>query len=164
MEVPIPNDPRHQRFADNWLLGMKTCDAYMKAGFECTNKASASASAGRLLRTKAVREYIKAMQKQTVTSTTLTLIEIREFCARVVRTPITKLDVDSDENGDLIKSYSKNESELASSLRLEKHDPFRAIEIDLKISGDDPHANALEALAKEIGKLGRMNPLPDGKL
>lgn len=163
MNIPLPKDPRHQRFADNLLQGMNNTEAYIAAGFKVSPRV-AQANAPRLKKTKPVKDYLQAVRQASATSTVLSVIEKREFFARIVRTPITKLSLDSDKNSDLIKSYSTNETEGSSSLRLEKLDPLKAIELDNKLSGDDPEANSLRDLAEAIAKLAPTSGLPTGKM
>ena len=161
--IPLPKDPRHQRFADNLIAGMSASEAYVAAGFKAS-KATKGSAAGRLKKSRAVRDYMDAIRQASAVSTVLSVIEKREFFARIVRTPITKLDPDNEENGDLIKSFAKNESEMGSSIRLEKLDPLKAIELDNKLSGDDPETNSLRDLADAIGRLAPLSGLPTGKM
>jgi phage terminase small subunit len=162
---PLPKEPRHQRFADLVLIGRPLVEAYLEAGFRCTRR-TANANAQKLRKRPDVAAYLKAVQAQAATDATLSLNEIMTFCARTVRTPITKLDPRNpeDTNGDLIKSYSINDGEAASCVRVEKHDPFRAIETHLKLSGQDSESNAVAELAKAIAALGPYDPLLDDKM
>ena len=159
----IPKDPRHQRFADRHLAGDSVVDAYLAAGYKC-GRASAMHSGTRLHKSKAVQAYIRAVQAASATATTLTVQEKREFLARIVRTPITSLDHEEEENADLIKKYTVNESEKSSNRSLEKLDPLKAIEIDNKLSGDDSESNAITELAQAIASLGGPSPLPQDKM
>lgn len=161
--LPIPLNPRHQRFADAVCAGETLTAAYLKAGFKCS-RATAQANAKKLRRRHDVVRYIRAMQSQMAEATLLSIREILEFCARIVRTPITKLDPNNEQNADLIKSYSVNETEMGRSIRLEKHDPFKAIEIHLKLTNEDPETNALKDLAAAIGALGAKSPIPPDKM
>jgi hypothetical protein len=161
--IPLPKDPRHQRFADNLLAGMGTGEAYIAAGFR-VKKQVANPAAARLKKSRPVKDYMDAIRQASAVSTVLSVIEKREFFARIVRTPITKLSPDEDKNADLIKSFARNESEMGSSLRLEKLDPLKAIELDNKLSGDDPEANSLRDLADAIGRLAPASGLPTGKM
>lgn len=165
-DLPWPKDPRKQRFADLLLRGGKTItEAYLESGFACSNRAAAGAAGTRLRKHPEVIAYMNAVQASAADESVLTILEKRKFLARVVRTPITKLDLESDEDADLIKSYSQTTGEMSSSLRLEKLDPLKAIEIDNKLCGDDPEANAVRELAAAVAALGQQSsPLPTGKL
>jgi hypothetical protein len=136
--IPLPKEPRHQRFADLVLAGRPLVDAYLEAGFKCT-RPTANANAKKLRKKPDVAAYIHAIQEKAADASTLSLEEILRFCARVVRTPITKLDPRNEEgpDNDLIKSYTLTEGEMSSSFRLEKHDPFTAIQTHLKMVGID---------------------------
>lgn len=159
--IPLPKDPRHQRFADMLLSGKSLVDAYLAAGFRCS-KAAAKPNASKLRKRADVAAYITAIQQRAAGEAIMNLEEILEFCARVKRTPINKLDPGntSDPNGDLIKSYTINETETGRSIRIEKHDPFKAIDTHIKLSGQDPEANALNSIAEALGALGTQGALP----
>lgn len=165
MQLPpnnLPKDPRHQRFADHVLAGCSLTEAYVKAGYK-VSRSSAQSAGRRLVKQPDVAAYIRSVQESAKTASILSVHEILQFCARVVRTPITALDPDSDQHADLIKSYRRSESELGTNTSLEKHDPFKAIEIHIKLSGDDPEANALKEIAAAIGHLGGQ-VLPDDRM
>jgi len=159
----LPAEPRHQRYADLRLRGLSTFDAYIGAGYKAKRQ-SAQHAAKRLEKRKDIRDYMQAIKEQAADATCLSVLEIRQFCARIVRTPITKLDVEKEADSDLIKSYSKTETELSNSIRLEKLDPLKAIEIDMKLSGDDPETNAQSQLAAAIASLAPASALPEGKM
>jgi phage terminase small subunit len=162
--IPLPKEPRHQRFADLVLRGRPLVDAYLESGFKCS-RATANANAKKLRKRPDVEAYIRAIQTTVADDTTLSVQEILQYCARVVRIPITKLDPRDPEgkNSDLIKSFTINDTETGSSFRLEKHDPFKAIDTHLKLSGHDPESNALNELAHVLANLTN-TPLPDDKM
>jgi hypothetical protein len=70
----------------------------------------------------------------TTTPNAAEVLEMRQFLARVMRTSIMEIKVTgdpaTDENTDLLASYSKTETMLS----VEKLDALEAIEIDLKLS------------------------------
>jgi phage terminase small subunit len=162
--IPLPKEPRHQRFADLVLRGRPLVDAYQEAGFKCS-RATANANAKKLRKRSDVEAYIHAIQTTAADDTALSVQEILQYCARVVRTPITKLDPrDPDEkNADLIKSFTINDTETGSSFRLEKHDPFKAIDTHLKLTGFDPEANVMNELANVLANL-KHTPLPEDRM
>lgn len=154
MNEPVPpKDPRHKKMADLFLARGNQTDAYLDAGFNCTNRNSAGAAAARAFARVDVQAYIRAVQKLSTDATVLTIIEKRQFLARVVRTPITALDPKKEENADLIKSYTVETNSLSTKTRLEKHDPIKAINLDNQLSGDDSAANATNHLADAIASL-----------
>lgn len=160
----LPKDPRHQRFADLILAGTHDATAaYIAAGFKVSQK-TARANACRLLKKPAVVAYMDAIRQAAAGESILTVREILEFCARVVRTGIGDLDPASESStGDLIKTHSSNEGEMGSSFKIEKHCPFKAIDTHLKLSGHNPEADAIKELSAAIGALGG-SVLPTGKL
>jgi hypothetical protein len=95
----------------------------------------------------------------------LTVQGIRRFLARIVRTPLPVLAPDNreDKNGDLIRSYTLNETEAHTSRRIEKHCPLKAIGLDMKLSGADPEVSALQSLAEAITALGE-GPIPSDSM
>jgi len=164
--VPLPKEPRHQRFADLVLIGKPLVDAYLEAGFKCS-RATANANAKKLRKRADVEAYIRAIQSKAADDSTLSVNEILRYCARVVRTPITKLDPRNpeDENGDLIKSYSINETETGSSFRIEKQDPFKAIDTHLTLSGHNPEADAMAGLVSALTLLSsKSTTLPTDRM
>jgi len=151
--------PRYQRFADRLLSGDNYVDAYLAAGFKCKRE-NVGKSAWRLKQNPQIAAYLEAAQKRAADEACLTLREIRHFLARIVRTPITKLDPTDKANADLIKTYSLTERGTSSSRRLEKLDPLKAIEMDLKLSGNDPGTNTIKQLAEALAALGSHDPIP----
>jgi phage terminase small subunit len=162
-DIPLPAEPRHQRYADLRLRGLTRKDAYLQAGFRCS-PSSANSAGSRLDRRPDIQAYLQAVKAAATGTTILDLLEIRRFLARTVRVPITKLAIHQDQDADLIKSYSTQESEDRSSFRIEKHDPLKAIEIDLKLSGNDPDTNALKQFSEALLTLGGHNPIPNDTL
>lgn len=163
--IPLPKEPRHQRFADLVLSGKPLVDAYLEAGFKCS-RATANANAKKLRKRPDVATYIHAIQSKAADESTLSVNEIMRFCARVVRTPITKLDPrkPDDPNSDLIKTYTINDGETSSSIRVEKMDPFKAIDTHLKLSGDDAEENYYKEFARAMANLPNSGALPDDKM
>lgn len=164
LTVPLPKDPRHQRFADlHALQGLCLADAYIAAGYKVGRAAARSAGA-RLMKRPDVTAYLAAIRGQAAGDTILSVNEILRFCARVVRTGIGDLDPsEGSPTADLIKNHSETESETGGSRRIEKLCPFKAIDTHLKLTGEDPHQNALKDIAAAIGSLGG-HPLPTDRL
>ena len=163
---PLPKNPRHQRFADLILREVPRADAYVQAGFKVTNRVAAQAAATRLLGKPYVASYIAAMrlviQEDSATAAVLSVIEKRQFLARIVRTPLLSIDPHTpDKDGDLIKTYQKTDTETSSSERIEKLDPLKAIEIDNKLSCDDGERDGIAALTAALASLAVRSPLPD---
>jgi phage terminase small subunit len=160
--IPLPKEPRHQRFADLVLSGKTLVDAYLDAGFKCS-RATANANAKKLKKRQDVAAYIRAVQSRAADDSTLSVQEILHYCARVVRTPITKLDPRNkeDPNSDLIKTYTINDGEASSSVRVEKHDPFKAIDTHLKLTGNDAESNYMNSLAYALANMKNTDPVED---
>ena len=163
MSFPIPRHPRHRKFADCLLKGMGVGEAYMAAGYRCAVR-HASHAGCRVRDRPDVTAYLKAVQAEAARDACLTLSEIRRFLARIVRTPITALDPGDPVNADLIKTCTTTGTGERMSLRLEKLDPLKAIEMDLKLAGQDPETDAVRQIAEAIASLGGMKALPEEKL
>lgn len=163
---------QQQRFADAILAGKTATEAYKEAGYKARNRNAASAAACRLSNTPSVAQYIADCRAKATTSTVLTLQEKREFFARVVRTPLRSIDPNDPEHkdGDLIKKYKYTsrtgggeDGATTEVEEFEKLDPLKAIELDNKLSGDDPDAGAMGALAAALAGLSN-KAVPEDKL
>jgi hypothetical protein len=164
VDLPIPKDVKHQRFAAFVANGHSLVDSYLAAGYKCKRE-SALQNAKRLRKTNEVDAYIRAVQKEAADADVMDVREKRVFLARIVRTPITSLDPDKEEDADLIKSYSETTGEMSSSKRLEKLDPLKAIELDNKLAGvGDPEADAVQSLAEAIASLAPTSPIPTDRM
>lgn len=171
--IPLPKDPRHQRFADHRLRGDNLRDSYKAAGYKLDARSSSNAK--RLEARDDVKAYMLAIRLATAGDSVLSVKEKREFFARIVRTPLTKINPeDSDDpNADLVKKVkrktrdegTKDDPETWLYEEYEKYDSLRAIAEDNKLSGDDPEANAMAALATAIANLGTAGgTLPNDKM
>lgn len=148
-----PKNPQHLKFADFVLNGDKPAKAYQKAGFQAKTAASRATNAGRLLKNADISAYIHAMQQASTTAKVLTLQQKREFLARVVLTPLLKIDPHGAD-GDLIMKYRNTVTEDGGVVEIVKVDPLKAIEMDNKLSGDDPESAAMGGLADALASLG----------
>lgn len=164
-QPPLPRQVRAQRFADLILSGASQAEAYRAVGFQAKSQAAIATNAHKLANRSDVAAYMEWHRQASATETSLTLKEKRDFLARVVRTGIGDLDHSpQSKTGDLIAAVVINESEMGSSIRITRLDPLKAIEIDNKLSGDDPEAEALADLVSAIKNIANPGPLPTGKL
>lgn len=165
-EIPLPKDPRHQRFADLILAGMAQHEAATKAGFT-SRRESAYVTGKRLAKRQDVQAYLRAVQAEAAKGAVLSATEKREFLARIVRTPLMSIDPDAHDlkDGDLIKKFKRATTETGETWEIEKLDPLKAIAEDNRLSGDDPEANSLAEIAEAIARIGAANAgLPTGKM
>lgn len=160
-DLPLPADPRHQRFADLRLRGMSLRDAYAAAGFKIDAKSSGNAK--RLERRLDIQTYLHAVRTAAAGDSVMTVEEKRKFLARIVRVPLIKIDPTDpeDPNADLIKKTKRrvvegNEQDPEAWIHdeLEKYDALRAIDEDNKLAGDDPASKAITDLAAALSSLG----------
>lgn len=173
--IPLPKDPRHQRFADRILAGDSLVDAYLHAGFKC-NRESAYTAAKRLSKRADIRAYTQWIQTQAATDCVLSVAEKRKFFARIVRTPLTSINPDAKDGKDhdlikkLVRKFNVQEDASGASYETctetyEKLDPLKAIDLDNKLSGDDPEANAIKDLALSLASLGAASgTLPEDRM
>ncbi len=168
--LPLPKDPRHQRFADLRLRGESLREAYRGAGYKLDDRSSSNAK--RLENRLDVQAYMHAVRAAAAGDTVMSVQEKREFLARIVRVPLIKIDPTNpdDPNADLIKKTKRrvvegNEQDPKAWIHdeLEKYDALRAIDEDNKLAGDDPASKAITDLAAALSSLGGP-PLPQDRM
>ncbi len=161
-KLPLPKDPRHQRFADLRLAGMSLIDAYTAAGFSTRDRRSSS-NAKKIEKRADVAAYMDAVRQSAAGDSVLTVEEKRRFLARIVRVPLIRIDPSdpADPNADLIKKAKRkvtegNEQEPEAWIydEVEKYDALRAIDEDNKLAGEDPASKAISELASALSSLG----------
>lgn len=152
-EIPVPKDPRHLAFADFILAGEKPSKAYRDAGFNAKSAATCATNSGRLLKNADIKAYLHAMRQQGAKAKVLTLQAKREFLFRIVTTPLMGIDPRGPD-GDLILKYKNTISDNGGSEEITKYDALKAIDLDNRLSGDDPESNAIGSLAEALAGLG----------
>ena len=151
--IPLPNDPRHQRFADLVLSGETPPEAYRKAGFSATSTQSRAAASCRLLKNVKIATYMAAVRGKAAQGAVLTLQQKREFLCRIVTTPLMSIDP-KGKDGDLIRKYKSVQTETGGSEEIEKLDPLKAIDLDNKLTGEDAESGAMNSLSAALAALG----------
>lgn len=158
MSDPLPTiqDPRHHRFADFVLNGDTPSNAYRKAGYSAKSAQSLATCAKRLLKNVEVATYMAAVRQRAAQGMVLSLQTKREFLCRIVNTPLRSIDPNDPnfKDGDLILKYKRVVTESGETEEIVKLDPLKAIDLDNKLSGDDPESNALGSLASALAGLG----------
>ena len=155
-KIPLPKDPRHQRFADLVMQGERPAEAYRMAGFKAKTANSRNALACRMLKNVNVSAYMGAVRTAAAGEAVLSVAEKRRFFARIVRVALARIDPSDpdDPNADLVESYRRSDSETGSTVAFKKLNPLAAIEADNKLSGDgQPDAEALHDLAGALASL-----------
>jgi phage terminase small subunit len=170
-EIPLPKEPRHQRFADLRLAGKSLIEAFQGAGFSTKDRRSSS-NAKRIEKRPDVQAYIEAVRQRAATGSVMSVEEKRQFLARIVRVPLILIDPTNpgDPNADLIKKTKRkviegNEQNPEAWVydELEKYDALRAIDEDNKLAGEDPASKAISELASALSSLGGP-ALPDDRM
>lgn len=159
-ELPVLNDARHQRFADLVLNGQQPAKAYAMAGYSAKTPASRATNSSRLLKNAEIQRYLAAMRQRAAQGMVLSLQAKREFLCRIVTTPLMGIDP-RGKDGDLILKYKNTVTEVGGTEEIVKLDPLKAIELDNKLSGDDPESNAIGSLASALAGLSAGGPVED---
>ena len=161
-DIPIPKDERHRRFADFILDGMGAATAYKKAGYTAKNAQTASSCSTRLLKNASIQAYLNAMRQRAAAGKVLSLQAKREYLFRLVTTPLMTIDPRGPD-GDLIAKYKNTITESGGSEEIVKYDALKAIDLDNKLSGDDPESTALGSLAQALAGLAS-GPVVEDKM
>jgi len=159
-EIPELKDDRHRKFCAAVLDGNTPAKAYKMAGFNAKTPQSRAAAATRLLKNVNIATYLAAVRREADKGVVLTLQAKREFLARIVNTPLMSIDP-RGKDGDLIRKYKLTTTESGGMEEIEKLDPLKAIDLDNKLSGDDPESNATAGLAAAIAGLGAMGAVSE---
>lgn len=152
-EIKPPSDDKHRIFADFVFEGANPSDAYRRAGYNAKSPQSLATCAKRLLKNVEVATYLKAMRAASSAGKVLSLQTKREFLFRIVTTPLMGIDPRGPD-GDLILKYKNTITESGGSEEITKYDALKAIDLDNRLSGDDPESNALGSLADALAGLG----------
>lgn len=158
----IPKKPQHQRFADRLLAGDAPADAYLAAGYKAASRKVAIRCAQRLAKTKGIQAYMRAVQAEAAQGAVASVRYKRELLFEIMDTPLMDIDPKhpTKKHGRLIKKYKSSEL----GIEIEKICPLKAMEIDNKLSGDDPEQNNMRALADAIASLASSTAIPTGKM
>lgn len=125
---PLRN-ARHEAFVRHVLVGESARNAYAKSyGAEGR---SAEANGARLMRNDSIRQRLAWLQSRAASNAVMTVIQKREYLARVVLTPISQVDGESD----LCQHFRRTADGVCS---MAMPDKLRAIELDSQLTGDLP--------------------------
>ena len=155
LSLPLPRDPRHQRFADLILEGYQPAKAYQEAGFSAKTARTRNAAASRLLKTSDVSKYMAAVRSLAAEGAVASLRYKRELLFQIMDIPLMAIDPDDPgrKHGRLIRKFKRSKTEFAETFEIEKHCPLKAIDLDNKLAGEDPGSNLLSQLAEALTSL-----------
>lgn len=91
-EIPLPKDPRHQRFADLVLKLVPAPEAYRKAGFKAKTAGSRHSGASRMLKNAEVVAYMEAVKQANAATARIDRDAMIRYCEDVMLTPLRDLD------------------------------------------------------------------------
>jgi hypothetical protein len=156
--IPLPRDPRHQRFADLVMAGEPAAKAYKEAGFRA-NAQSRATAASRLLKSAEVTRYMAHIRTLAAEGSVASLRYKRELLFQIMDTPLMAIDPDDPQrkHGRLIKKFKRTNTESGETCEIEKHCPLKAIEIANRLAGEDPAADLLSELAQALMNLPKVN-------
>jgi len=153
--IPLPRDPRHQRFADLVMAGEPAAKAYKDAGFNAKTAQSRATAASRLLKSADVSKYMAHIRGLAAEGSVASLRYKREFLFQIMDIPLMAIVPDDPQrkHGRLIKKFKRTNTESGETWEIEKHCPLKAIEIDNRLAGEDPAADLLSELAQALQNL-----------
>ena len=120
--MPVLQNSRHERFAQEIMKGRFQCDAYRAAGYQVKDDATARANASRLLTNANIRDRIielntKAAEK-TVLSKQWVLDKLIENVNRAMQAEPVKLKGNSETEREAPREYVYNGSVANKALEL----------------------------------------------
>jgi len=128
---PLDNQ-RHEKFAQLVAKGKPDMQAYQTA-YECSIEV-ANSNACRLRGNDGVRRRIKHLQQLVERKTVLSMVERREFLARVVRSNLATFDPSVD--GDLIQEITEEDTPTGKKKKLKLPGKRECIMADAQLAGD----------------------------
>lgn len=126
-DMPLRN-ARHEAFAQRVVTGECFSTAYRHV--YRGNAKSAGANGAGLIKNDSVAERIRWLQAQSAQGAVMSVVHRRKFLARVVRTPISQVE----ENSELCQSFKQTKR----SYRKAMPDKLQAIALDSRLAGDLP--------------------------
>lgn len=121
---------------NHYVKGMPKFRAYREAGYMASTVSAAWQGARQIEKRKRVQDYIRKIQEelavqaqQEVDNEFLTFEEKRKFLAKVVRTPVAKVD-----EHDALASEVKESPDGTKTIKMP--DKLKAVELDSRLVGD----------------------------
>lgn len=148
--MPALKNARHERFAQAYAVNSNASEAWRKAGGKGDN---ANVLGSKWLAKVSIKARVEELRAKADTkaeaSTVLSILEKREFLARVLRTPIGEIDHKSD----LCQERTFIEGQEETSVKIKMPDKLKAIQLDNDLAVDGAEAGANKALEIVIRKL-----------
>lgn len=141
---PLKN-ARHERFACEIAKGKTKTEAFRLSGLKGDRR-----DASLLGQNPDIQKRVKWIQSQAATETVLNIREKREFLARVVRTPLSEVDADSD----LCQEHTETTTATGGSTKYRMCDKLAAIKLDNDLEGTGAEAGANKAIEILIRRQG----------
>ena len=148
--MPALKNARHEAFAQAYAIDRNASKAFRTAGGK-GNKPNVQGS--KLVSRPEIKARVEELRAKadakSEEKTVLTILEKRQFLARVLRTPLGEITRDSD----LCQEWSLTEGEKTTSERLKMPSKLEAIKIDNDLAVEGAEAGANKALEIIIRKL-----------
>lgn len=110
-EPQKPLSPRYEAFAQLMAAGnMTAADAYAQT-YPKASKATANTTGPKVLRMPAVAQRVAELQAEVAARGVRTAAEVAEFCERVIFSPLSVVD----ENSDLCQEFTRDTLETGGS-------------------------------------------------
>ncbi len=124
VDLPLRNH-RHEAFARRVVTGESLTQAYRQV--YGTNAKAAGANGARLMKNDSVIRRVGWLQTQSATSAVMTLIQQRQYLARVIRTPIAQVN----EESDLCQRFKRTARVYSKAMP----DKLCAVKLDCQLAG-----------------------------
>jgi len=132
--MPALKNPKHEAFAQAYAVGRNASKAWRTAGGK-GNKPNVQGS--KWVAKPAIKARIEELRlladKLGEDKTVLTILESRQFLARVVRTPLGEITKDSD----LCQEWGITEGEASRSERIKMPSKLEAIKLDRELAPEN---------------------------
>lgn len=132
--MPALKNARHERFAQAYAVKSNAAAAWRKA---TGKKANANVLGSKWLAIVGIKERVAEIKAKadalSEAGTVLTILESRQFLARVVRTPLGEITKDSD----LCQEWVITEGEASRSERIKMPSKLDAIKLDRELAPEN---------------------------
>lgn len=149
--MPALKNIKHETFAQAYAVSGNAAAAWVKA--TKGKKTHSDANGAKWAVISSIKARVAELRAKadalSEASTVLTILEKRQFLARVVRTPVGEIDHSSD----LCQERTYIEGQEETSVKIKMPDKLRAVQLDNDLAVDGAEAGANKAMEIIIRKL-----------